>query len=151
MKTVYRGLGRQEMLTGIENFEPIGNRRSHQGQLWELPYLRHIPTPERMGRSCQPDSFQKDPLLQPSITMGADLEDEASQNNSSQNNFGQNSHSAPQACPDRRQNLQKLANAYHQLAIQRRLEHRLQVAKARHDQALVKLLESEFFQLQQAA
>lgn len=132
MRLSYRGINHEDARATLEMTEDQ-IRHMHRGQNQPLQYLRHIPDPRQTHdrkvcsigyRSAQPSTTVPRPLPQPVSSA------------SCRRWFTSN----------QREVLDELMNS-HLRNIQRSLEHRLQVARAKGDLNLVRLLEAESKQM----
>lgn len=134
MKLSYRGVSYEPSTASMLEVTEGEMGGTYRGQNWRLHYLRHIPEPAPVHdlkwrgvgyRTVQPQVATPTPAPQSLSTL-------------------------PVNSSSSRQQRQKILNQVtdrHLRNIQRTLEHRLEVAKAKGDEKLVRILEQESQQM----
>jgi hypothetical protein len=132
MRLSYRGIPYENEASTVRVTEgEIGGL--YRGQNWRYQYVRHIPQPQPVQnlryrgaayRTGQPTPAEATAIAQSATTV------------------------VPRTLPTRKQpQVLEEITVSHQRNIQRSLEHRLNVARAKGDETLVRLLEAESRQL----
>lgn len=139
MKLTYRGVSYKSNYPNLELTQGVGD--NYRGETWSQKYLRHIPVPQpkvdlkyRSVAYCTGDPIDVEAALlrrnyEATTSTAAPVTTEEATNNS-----------------QRHQVLEELNNA-HINNIRRSLEHRLEVARAKGDRNLIRLLEAEVEQI----
>lgn len=139
MKLNNRAFNSEPNLSNIELTE--SEIVDSQGTTWKQKYPRHIPVP-------QPKIELKSPGVECSTGDLIDIE----ANQLRQNYIADNSDAVPRKnevvlTKTKRQQVLEELNNVHLNNLRRNLEHRLQVAREKGDENLIRLLEAEFEQL----
>lgn len=138
MRLTYRGAHYQSQQPSLETTESeiLGKYR---GQEYPIQHPRHMAVPEGVAAL----KYRGQPYLSERTGMTVDTM-QARSNPSVRTTSFVDRHSS--ACPTRQRALDAAARQHFQ-NIKERLDHRLQVAKAKGDHALIRMLEDEFRQI----